>query len=172
MVQFARPDSQIALGSWTDDGGGTLNIWQSIDEVSRSDADYVITANNPAAEIFRGGLSTVTDPVSSSGHICRYAYGKDAGARTIEIKVALLQGASTVIHEETHSNVGTGFTAGSFTLTSGEADNITDYSALQFRITATVSGGGSPSKGQLSWYELEVPDVSAGFAHSQGCVIG
>lgn len=172
MVQFARPDADELLGTWTDDVGGTTDIFNSIDEVVRSDSDFIITANNPAGQVYRAQLSDVTDPTVHTGHTCRYAYGKDGGARTLEINVALLQGASTVIHTATHLNVSVGFAAGAFTLSSGEAGNITDYTDLRLRVTAFVTGGGAASKGQFSWFELEVPDVSAGFAHSQGYVVG
>ena len=172
MAQFARPDVDEVLGTWTDDGSGTTDIFQAIDEIVRSDTDFIITANNPATEIYRANLSNVGDPLTDSGYIARYAYGKDAGARTMEIRVAVLQGASTVIHEETHAAVGAGFTPGTFTLTSIEADNITDHNDLRVRITANVSGGGSPAQGQISWFELEVPDVFTGFPHSQIAIIG
>jgi hypothetical protein len=170
MAQFARPDADELLGTWTDDVGGTTDIFQEIDEVVRSDSDFIITANNPAGIIYRAQLSDVTDPIVHTGHTCRYAYGKDGGARTLEINVTLLQGASTVIHNAVHQDVGIGFTAGTFTLSSGEASNITDYTDLRLRINSFVSGGGQASKAQVSWFELEVPDVSTGFPHSQGYI--
>lgn len=172
MVQFARPDADEVLGTWTDDGSGTTDIFQAIDEIVRSDTDFIITANNPVNVIYRAQLSDVTDPEVDTGHIARYAYGKDAGARTCAVLVALMQGASTVIHEETHNDVGTGFTAGTFTLNPTETDNITDYTDLRVRITGNVTGGGSPAQAQVSWFELEVPDPDLGFPHSQGCIIG
>ena len=170
MVQFARPDADEVLGTWTDDGSGTTDIFQAIDEISRSDTDFIITGNNPASDIYRAQLSNVTDPAVSTGHIVRYAFGKDAGARDIGIVVDLLQGASTVIATKTESAVAVGFAAGTFTLTGGEADNITDYTDLRIRFTADTTGAGAPAQAQISWFELEVPD--SGFAHSQGCIIG
>jgi hypothetical protein len=42
----------------------------------------------------------------------------------------------TLIAEEVHLDIPNGFTDGSFTLSSGEADAITDYSDLFIRIVA------------------------------------
>ena len=157
MVQFLRPVSDEAIGGWTDECGGTTNIRNSIDEVCRCDSDFIITGNNPSCDVYRAEITVGTDPLGNVCHIARYAYGKDAGARVGQILVALLQGSSCVIHEETHDAVAAGFTAGTFTLTSCEADSITSYAQLQVRITANTSGGGSPQQGQVSWFELEIP---------------
>ena len=47
-----------------------------------------------------------------------------------------------------------------YTLSAGEADSITDYSALELRFNANVLGGGETI--QVSWAEIEVPDVATG----------
>jgi hypothetical protein len=40
-VAFLRPDGDVSAGSWTNETGGTSNIYQSIDETPFSDLDYV-----------------------------------------------------------------------------------------------------------------------------------
>jgi len=125
--QFARPDGDQAIGSWTDDGGGTTNIYQSIDETVASDSDFIQSETNPASNsLYEATLSNVTDPAVSTGHIVRYRYRKDNADQTINIVVRLKQGASTIA-SATHSNISTSFTAGTFTLSGAEADNITVY---------------------------------------------
>lgn len=40
-IAYLRPDSDVATDGWTDEGGGTSNIFQSIDEAEINDTDYV-----------------------------------------------------------------------------------------------------------------------------------
>ena len=37
MAQFARPDNDDSIGSWTDESSGTTDIYTGIDEVSAED---------------------------------------------------------------------------------------------------------------------------------------
>jgi len=143
MAQFARPDADIVDGNWVKSTGGNVNLFQMIDETPFDDADYIESGLAPATDAVAVNLSDVTDPVSSINHIVRYRYGKDSAAGAqIDIVVQLRQGyvsegaQGTLIHAETHTNVSSGFTAGTFTLSGGEADAITNYADLQIRITA------------------------------------
>ena len=47
MAQFARPDADTTLGNFSDQGGGTTSIFQSIDESAASDADYIRSPTSP-----------------------------------------------------------------------------------------------------------------------------
>ena len=142
MAQFARPDADLHVGNWEDEGAATTNLYQSIDESSSSDADYVTSEAAPSDSPYVASLSSVTDPLAASGHIARYRYSKDTSGATIDIDIELYEGyvseasKGTLIASNTHSNIGTSWTAGSFTLTSGEANNITDYTDLSFRFNA------------------------------------
>lgn len=140
MAQFARPDGDQSVGNWTTDGGGTSNLYQSIDEASPSDADYVRSELSPSSSSYECTLGNLEDPQSSSGHVVRYRYAKDAaGGQTINLTVQLRQGASTVIASATHNDISETVTAGSITLSGAEADAITDYSDLRLRFTATAA---------------------------------
>ena len=164
-AQFARPDSDASIGSWTGSPVNTVgNRWQNIDETSASDSDFVRSQNDPSNSAAEFGLSNVTDPLLSSGHIVRYRYrkGETGGGQpgTVNITVELRQG-TTVIASQTHNNAGTSFADGSFTLTSGQADGITDYTDLRLRFSANKSAGARTSWGEISWAELETPNVAA-----------
>ncbi|MBI5696918.1 MAG: hypothetical protein HZC29_00090 [Thaumarchaeota archaeon] len=97
-TQFARPDSDITKDNWDDAAGGNNNniLYDEIDESSQSDADYSTSGAISlldTTETWEVGLSNVVDPQSSSNHIVRYAYGKDAaGGVAIDLTVRLLQG--------------------------------------------------------------------------------
>jgi hypothetical protein len=163
MAQFARPDNDDSIGSWTDDAGGTTNIFQAIDEVSPNDTDYVRSENDPVSSIYITGISSVTDPMSSANHIVRYRYqkGESGGGAPGVIDVIIeLREATTVIASQTHNGITTTVTAGTFTLTGGEADSITDYTNLNIRLTSDKPSGTRTSWGQITWAEFEVPDVA------------
>jgi len=141
MAQFGRPSTDTTRDSWEEDDGTTTNIFDQIDETASDDADYIRTVQVPTNDVYVTKLTSVTDPLQSTGHIVRYRYGKDvsAGAQ-IDITVQLRQGYTnegaqgTLIHSEVHTNVGVFPIAGSFTLSGGEADTITDYTDLYLRI--------------------------------------
>lgn len=136
--QFARPDGDSAIGSWTDDGGGTTNIYQSIDEVIADDSDFIQSESVPVNSIYIATLSNVGDPGSSDDHVVRYRYRKSDAVNVIDLIVRLKQGASTVIASKTHTGVSTTFVEGEFLLTGTEADNITDYNDLRIEFEADV----------------------------------
>lgn len=144
MAQFGRPsaDTYNADG-WVEDDDTSVNMFLEIDEVTQSDTDYIKSPLAPTSDVYVTKLTTLEDPVASTGHIVRYAYGKDTtGGAQIDITVQLRQGyvnegtPGTLIHSEAHTNVASGFNAGSFTLSAGEADSITDYTDLYLRFVA------------------------------------
>ena len=140
QLQFARPDGDSAIGSWTDDGGGTTDIYQSIDEAQEADdSDFIHSEANPASNsIYVATLSNVTDPEVSHSHIVRYRYQKNDANQTINLIVRLKQGASTTIASNTHNGITTTWTDGEFTLSGAETDNITDYDDLRIEVEADV----------------------------------
>lgn len=143
MAQFARPDADIVEDGWTEDDGGTTDIFDQIDESIADDNDYIMTGLTPTSDVYVCSLSTVEDPQSSSGHVVRYRYGKDAAnGDQIDITVQLRQGyvnegtPGTLIAAATHTNAGAFPQAGSITLSGAEADAITDYADLFLRFVA------------------------------------
>jgi hypothetical protein len=143
VTQYGRPSADTYLGNWEDEAAGTTNIYDGIDEVTPSDADYIVSDSAPSTSPYVCKLTTVTDPATSSGHIVRYRYGKDAaGGAQIDIVVQLREGyvnegtPGTLIKAWTHTNVSDTLTTAAQTLSAGEADSITDYSDLFLRFTA------------------------------------
>ena len=143
MAQFGRPSADTTIGNWEDELGGTASIFQSIDETSPSDSDFVTSEFAPSSSPYVTKLSSVTDPNVSTGHTVRYRARKDpsTGAQ-IDLIVELRQGyvsegsQGTLIATDTEVNLPTSFTTFAFTLSSGEADSITDYSSLFLRFVA------------------------------------
>ena len=143
IAQFARPSADTNnVDAYTDQAAGSTNIYLTIDEVTESDADYIRTVTSPSNDVMVVKLSNVTDPVSSVNHVMRVATAVDLAAQeSINFQVTLNQGyvsevsQGTVIATLTRNGVtSTTFTVTTYTLSGAEADAITDYTALYYRI--------------------------------------
>ena len=143
MAQFGRPSADTTIGNYEDELGGTTDIFQSIDETSPSDSDFITSEFAPSSSPYVTALSTVTDPNVSTGHTVRYRARKDpsTGAQ-VDLTVELRQGyvsegsQGTLIATDSQVDLPTSFTTFSFVLSGGEADAITDYSDLFLRFVA------------------------------------
>lgn len=148
-VQYGRPDGDISTSTWT-----TTPLWEKLDETTSDGATtQITTGNNPTNQAFEVSLSNVSDPSSSTGHVVRYAI--NSNKNTCSGSAALIQGTTTIA-SKTITSWPTTYTTDSFTLTSGQADSITDYTDLRVRLTASCTAGGNT---KASWIELEVPSA-------------
>lgn len=138
MPQFARPSADTVRTAWTDQAGGTTNIFSTIDESSANDTDYIKTASPPGVNEFETLLTSVTDPVSSLGHIMRWRRRKQpaSGSNDVNLTVRLLQGVTQITSQADNVIPGS-FTDTSYTLSGAEADAITNYADLRLEFVAT-----------------------------------
>lgn len=156
MAQYARPNSTINNdGGWVPTGAATLH--DAINSVSINDSTYIGSPGTASGGASVLGLSSVGDPQSSSGHVVRYRVRRTATNRNWTVIVILEQGSTVIAMWET-VNPGTAFETVVQTLTTQQADNITDYSDLRLTVNNTVAQAGTI--GYLSWAELEVPDAA------------
>lgn len=170
MAQFARPDSDVSnAGAWT-----TAPLWSKIDETVASDADLIGSPGGPVNAMCELGLSNVIDPRVGTGHTWRVRAKRTGGVFDVAytLKVDLMEGA-TQRATQTHS-IGTLETWTNFTrtLTAGEADAITDYTNLRLRFTADDAGSLLTDFVQVSFAELEVPDVPPLRSAAYGAFLG
>jgi hypothetical protein len=144
VAQFARPDADTTNeGAWTDQAGGSANLFSTVDEAVASDSDYVRSAVAPTNDVIVFRLSDIEDPLSSSGHVLRWRRAKDAaGGAQIDMTVQLRQGyvnestLGTLIASKAVTAISETFTDDSITLSGAEADAITNYADLFVRILA------------------------------------
>jgi len=142
--QLARPMADTTRDNWEEDDGTTTTIYDQLDETVADDADYIRTQLTPTLDVYVAQLGSLTDPVSSSGHTLRWRYGKDtAGGAAISLTVELREGytnegsqGTLIATAATLTDIGAGWTAGSYTLSGAEADAITAYSSLYTRLVA------------------------------------
>lgn len=145
MAQFGRPsaDTYNADG-WVDEALTTTTIYDGIDETTASDADYIQTALAPTSDVYVTALTTIEDPVSSTGHTVRWRQGKDAaGGATINLTVELRQGyvnegtpGTLIATCQSAGVVEDTFTDKTYALTTAQADAITNYGSLYLRFLA------------------------------------
>ena len=151
MAQYAVPDVDVVDGTWLDDAAGSDLQTAIVPGTPGSigagdDSTYIESVANPSAAACAMYLSTIEDPVSQTGHIMRWRRYKDsAGGGQIDLTVELRMGYTgegsqgTEIHSESDPDIPDTVGTDTYTLSSGEADSITDYSDLQVRFVANQS---------------------------------
>lgn len=141
MPQYARPSADTSIGTYTDNAGGTTNIYTTIDESSANDADFIRSVVSPSSAPYVCALSSVTDPALSTGHVMRMRTSTDQDAQEVlDFTQQLRQGYTnegspgTLIASQSRTGVSsTTWTDSSYTLSAGEADSITNYASLYYR---------------------------------------
>lgn len=160
MTQYARPDGDITT---TGIGGGS---YASINESSANDADFIY-GNENTSVTYECSLSNITDPSVNTAHTFSYRVVKlnnttpDGEFNACYVTASLYQG-STLICADTQKKLDGTWTTYSKTLSTAEADTITDYTDLRLRFVSPASGG-SPSTRRamgLSWAEFQTPDAA------------
>lgn len=139
-TQNLRPTSDIATDGYTavPSVGTGVAMSARIGESVRDDATYLTTPSNPSAAVFESRLTAGLDPLSSADHKVSVVLSTGGGAASSSCTVALVQD-TTVIADETFTSIPATPTVYEFTLTTGEADAITDYSDLRLRFTWTAA---------------------------------
>ena len=132
--QHARPSADLSDGNWTNELGSTTDLYESVNEPTPDDADYIQSESSPSDSTCVLSLGAVTDPGLHTHHSVRYRCKITEG--TGALKVELLQGASTVIASHTLSDIQQAWLDGELALSEAEAAAITDYSDLRVRLTA------------------------------------
>jgi len=145
VAQFARPDADTYNGDgWTEDDGTSVDMFLEVDEAVADDADFVRSPVTPTNDVVVFGLTNVTDPALSTGHILRVRNSADQDAQEtidflFELRMTYVNEGSqgTLIASVTRNGVtSTTWTTTSYTLSGAEADAITNYTALYVRIRA------------------------------------
>lgn len=164
MAQLVYPISDI-----TNAVNGT---YLDIDEgATPNDSDYIYSTNNVNSQ-YECLMGSTNDPLTGSDHIVRWRQAQadsdagtpapSSGGTATSYDAFLYQGGTLIatMRSGDPSNEGS-FLEETYTLTSGEADNITNYADLRVRFDFV--GGGGPTANRrgvaVSWIELEIPNV-------------
>lgn len=136
--QSLRPNGDVNnSGVWVrTPSGGTLA--SAIDEVTFDAADYISSPDTPTAAPVTVSLGPGQAPATSTGQIVQVYAWRDSGAATHTLLVELLEGA-TVRSSATFTDLTTTPVVRQWSLTGGESNAVTDWTALRLRFTATAT---------------------------------
>lgn len=166
MAQFLRPDADQATGSWS-----ATPLWSKVDEGSPGDDTTIASADNSSPDDADLRLSDpAASPVVDTGHILRAAWNKSAaGGHAINAVLELWQGVpgtGSLVATLSVTNIGDTEVVSTYTLSTGEAANISDYTDLYLRVSRQGDTGGPPGNRRslvVDFVELEVPDSTQTF---------
>jgi hypothetical protein len=152
MTQTARPTSDITTDDWS-----TTPLWSKVNDAS--DGTYIDSDHSGGVNPCMVKLASLTDPVSSSGHIiyARAAVGSGSGAG--EVLVWRLYQGEVLVGGTSAAVSRTTITTYSYTLSAGQADSITDYTDLRIQLIADSMGYGEWIRVYDAW--MECPDAVA-----------
>jgi hypothetical protein len=157
-VQYARPDGTASAGNWAEVNAPSLH--GATDEITANDnTDYAQTTTND--DTMELTLSSVTDPQTGTGHIIRFRMMTLGTGSKERCQVQLFEG-TTPIASTNNEQSQDAYTTHTYTLVSAEADNISDYSDLRFKVVS--SSVDVDETVRVTWVELEVPDAAAATA--------
>lgn len=131
------PDGYIGgSGIWRDETGGTSNIYQSIDEASPSDSDYICNVDQAIGSYYEMSLS---NPVGTpgDGDVVVFFRGRDStGLGHAQATIELRQGATVIASmQQVLSSMPVTYY---FALTPAEKASITNWNDLRIRIIANI----------------------------------
>lgn len=132
--QTARPVSDVDVTSAV--GVPTPGVGSGVyaDLAANDDAHYAEISNAGDVEV---AFSSLIDPLSATGHTLSYRVEYAGGATSGTLTVTLKQGTTTIATWT--DTLTSAFQGVSHTLTSTQANAITDYSQLRVRFAAAVS---------------------------------
>ena len=181
VSQYARPNASTAVDPMAIGIVGGATYHEVVDETSANDADYFYSLTATSGFDVTLGLSDLTDPQASAGHVLKARFAKLTTASATA--VAYLYQGTTMIAAMSSATLTTTPTTYSYTLSATEANAITDYTDLSIRV---VTGMGdvacywvelatpeprrlevswaewqvpSPSRAEVSWAEMQVPNT-------------
>lgn len=113
-----------------------LPLYTQVDDTPTCDtSDFIYTDEASSATL---QLSAVDDPASSTGHALTYkARSDNGGDLVVSLQEETAPSTYTTRATRTHNNVPTDWTDYTMTLTTEEADSITDYSKLYVKLDGT-----------------------------------
>jgi hypothetical protein len=130
--KYAYPSSDISDGLWTNELDSAVDLFQSINESTASDTDYIKSSTNPSNDIAEVELGPMAAPVQPAK--VSYRYWK-ANTGTMNLTVKLMEG-SLEIAAWTHLDISTTPVTIEQTLFDDQFAAITDFNALSLQFIA------------------------------------
>lgn len=157
MTQYAVPIFDLLNSTFTLTGGATLHdvLDDGIDG-GVPDDDTTKAFSSTVADFLSCALTPILDPHVNTGHILKIRVKDSAAAVVGTVNFRLRQGGQQILSQT--SNLTTGWTTISVTLSSAQADSITNYANLEVRVAYQSAGIGGGLN--VSACEFQCPDPS------------
>lgn len=156
MTQTARPISDTSIGGWLGDGDETTNLWDRVDDETTT---QYIKAEDGVNDTIEFDIDDLTDPVGNTLHVITFEMQGTGSGGPEWCNVQLFEGATERAASGNQQNRASWGTK-TYTLTTGEADAITDYTNLSLKVVS--SSLGATEDMWVSYAKFEVPDAPAG----------
>lgn len=124
----ASPAEDIALGDWADDASGTTDIFESVDETTSDDNDYIRSGPLPSNDVVELKFETI---VSGGEHWVKYRFKKAIAPHQMDLTVSLVEG-TTVKQTWAHADISNDW----LTVRQLVTASISDWSDVRLRFTA------------------------------------
>ena len=133
--QRLYPDGDDVTGGWKTNTGPAA-LYTAIDEETASSIDYIQSSYNAVADVARVTLSSPAATPGAGAWQVAYSYVKYLSSPVqVDLTVRLKQGTTTIA-TWTHSDIGTGYTMATQTLTGPQVAAISDPGNLLLEFQA------------------------------------
>lgn len=135
--QVVFPVGDVTDGTWTNQSGSSIDLYDSVNESNYSDSDYIQSAYDPSNDVCVLQLGALSDPGVHTGHVLYVRLGKE-GSGTQQCTVELRQDYVSETEQGTLIDTATETLSGVETaaIPITHADLISDYSSLFIRLVA------------------------------------
>jgi hypothetical protein len=158
VTEFLRPSGDVSIGGWTDQAGGTSNLYQAIDEVTANDSDFIKSGVNPSGDTYKCAVSDPIGLIQDATRRIRLGKGVNNSTQ-ININLKLMQTPSTEIASWDFNDVAYGPNTFEIALTAPQKAAITSPNDLQWWITASLPTSWEPITGlgseYVGWFSLK-----------------
>lgn len=165
MAQILVPTTDSGASGLLNESASSSNLFQSVDEgATPNNSDYYGSTSPTPGQVDHQ-LTAGSDPAVSTGHVI-HLRAMDTGGVGSNVTIYLYQGNPGSGGSLLKSWVGFSGKIGtptdsSYTLSGGEADSITNYADLWFRVEIGGTGKGGAGSGRVHNVYLEVPDAAS-----------
>lgn len=152
------PNGDFAnAGAWT----GPSPLFTAVDEDPSSDADFVTSPSNPTSamtlELSLSDPEFSLEPVRGTNDSTLRIRARATGGKSAHLTYNLLNGAGTVKVSQTAPPPTSSFVE-TDTIASSNAWSTGEFTDARVQLVPSVSGGGSPTTIDVSWFAFDVPD--------------
>lgn len=158
MTQTLVPTADVSNSGWT-----TAPLWSKVDDPNdTTPADYITRANNSTGACRVGPCAAlegrIVDPAVHTSHILKIDCAR-TGTKSTTIVVSVYQGTTLITSGLSASPTASSYALFSYTLTTTEAGNISNYADLRLDVNCTLSGSSNAPRVSACW--LEIPGTAA-----------